>query len=542
MGFLKKAHGTLLRPDITPEVWGNFQVRTAHISAKGSTDLIAQASQLFERPFNPADYLLSHVTIVASVDTYEPQGAQVGTYYEGGFKVNRKFANHRITTDTQQWVNNNKDAWDRPVILASHRTFVGAHNWVEHVQIEDLSKGRVVDAVARDIGPSVYVDILVATDRKHQDLIRSIKTGSLNTLSMGCTVDATQCTKCGHWAHDETEMCPCVRYQKGNTFFDNQGRRHIVAELCGHYTIDPTGGVRFIDASWVQVPAFTGAVLRNIVEPTPEISTRVAEALSRPAPEWSLADQRKVAQVVGTVEGSNALHRTQPVPYSPWSLQPELGSRYAASVPLGWNAELQIGNRASCEVSPFLQQELNTYFGCRHAQWDDPGGGFGDLGDGGEEEEKDPFRDTMDEVEKHLLDQVKKRLMERIQTDDVGKELSPEQSSAQPNDNVAKWASRTHMAAWRAISASSASGAALMNALASYNQTVGIHVPVETYRAALLVGPRTKYASLNRFVAACGQALGRKASVPELKQLLALSTLLSTRRTKPSASTTDGGH
>jgi hypothetical protein len=52
---------------------------------------------------------------------------------------------------------------------------------------------------------------------------------------------------------------------KGNTFYDEKGAKHRIAELCGDVTLDPTGGVQFIEASWVKVPAFKGAVARNLI-------------------------------------------------------------------------------------------------------------------------------------------------------------------------------------------------------------------------------------------------------------------------------------
>jgi hypothetical protein len=190
----------------------------------------------------------------------------------------------------------NCDAWERKVLLASYPTFIGAQNWVEHVQLMELSKGRIIDAVARDIGDSVYVDILVATNRKHRDLITSIEKRETNSLSMGCQIDFSVCTKCGHVAVDETEMCRCVRYEKGNIFYDEQGQRHMVAELCGHHSVDPTGGVTFIEASWVKVPAFTGAVLRNILLPqevSPDNLRRAQAVLSSPPKSWDQEEMQK---------------------------------------------------------------------------------------------------------------------------------------------------------------------------------------------------------------------------------------------------------
>lgn len=121
----------------------------------------------------------------------------------------------------------NCDSWSRPVLLKSYRTFVGAHNFLEHVQIENLSKGRILDAVARDIGDSVYIDILIATDRKHRELIKDIESGELTTLSMGCSIDGSTCTKCGHWAADETEFC----FPPGTRVLKSDGKYVAIEEI-----------------------------------------------------------------------------------------------------------------------------------------------------------------------------------------------------------------------------------------------------------------------------------------------------------------------
>ena len=157
---------------------------------------------------------------------------------------------------------------------------IAVHN-CEHVQIENLSKGRILDAVARDIGDSVYVDILIATDRKHRELIKEIESGELSTLSMGCSIDGSTCTKCGHWAADESEFCECVRYFKGNTFYDERDIQHKIAELCGDVSMDPTGGVNFIEASWVKVPAFKGAVARNLITLSSDDNSKTAQRLQK---------------------------------------------------------------------------------------------------------------------------------------------------------------------------------------------------------------------------------------------------------------------
>jgi hypothetical protein len=136
------------------------------------------------------------------------------------------------------------------------------HN-CEHLQIPELSKGKIVDACARDIGDSVYIDILVATSRKHRPLVAAVQNGQLSTLSMGANVAHTSCTKCGNVASDETQLCRHIKYEKNNKFQDILGQERVVAELCGHAS-DPSSN-RFIEASWVANPAFKGAVVRNLL-------------------------------------------------------------------------------------------------------------------------------------------------------------------------------------------------------------------------------------------------------------------------------------
>ncbi|MCS5690200.1 MAG: hypothetical protein NZ659_15615, partial [Acidimicrobiales bacterium] len=287
MAFLKYARAQVVSPQVSPKGWG--KIRTAASEKEVSASVSAKAEEILGGAFDPTSQLLTHATIVCSVEVEDVPGVKVGSVQEDGSKITRSYTDYRITPDCDKFINNNMDAWSRDVLMKSYRTFVGAHNFVEHVQIENLSKGRIIDAVARDIGESVYIDILVATDRKHVDLVKAIEGGKMATMSMGCSVDFTVCTKCGNVAADETEMCNHIKYQKGNTFFDDQNRQHRIAELCGHHTLDPTGGVTFIEASWVATPAFAGAVMRNILTPA-EMSAgavkRAQEVLSTPPKQW----------------------------------------------------------------------------------------------------------------------------------------------------------------------------------------------------------------------------------------------------------------
>lgn len=238
MAFRKFGAAILQKKELSLGEWAEIRHR-----AGKSADIKVDAKLLRLGKFTPDRYLLSHSTIISSVDVED------NDFY--------------ITPKTTKYVNSNNDAWERKLLLGTYRSFCGAENYLEHVQVPTLSKGKILDAVARDLGDSIYVDILVATNRKHADLIKKIEAGELNGMSMGCTVAYTFCSRCGHKAHDETELCPHILYGKGDTFIDERGVERKIAELCGHR--DDPDSVAFIEASWVKNPAFSGAVKRNTI-------------------------------------------------------------------------------------------------------------------------------------------------------------------------------------------------------------------------------------------------------------------------------------
>ena len=485
MAMLKFAKATIIQPHVTSKGWA--QVRTAaKAAAEVPENLITRASEIFGQPFNPKDYLLTHVTIVASVDTFEPPNTKLGSVTEGGFRVNRKYGNYRVKLGCDKYINNNLDCWDRDVLLKSHKTFIGGHNFVEHVQVEALSKGRIIDAVARDLGDTVYVDILIATDRKHADLCTAIETGKMSTLSMGCTVDGTICTKCGHWAADETEMCPHIKYEKGNTFFDEQGRQHRVAELCGHASLEPTGGVQFVEGSWVGTPAFTGAVLRNIIEVSPDtvVAKQAAAILAQPPSEWSPATYRKAATLATTFLA-------------------------------GWGGDEgggdEGGDAAPAEKAPAAAP-------------------------------KGPFDDLEQEITDHLKERVRKKLKKDMDEANADEAVSHDTPSS-TNEGLVKEGARFAMdelvadrsqrhvygATLSFVCRSASSDADLMNRVALLNAEYGVSIPVPLYRAALRLGSLGGYNSSSQFLRACQAVLGTTPTSAEVKTLIRLGKLISRR-------------
>lgn len=287
MAFLKYADAIVNLPRLeNHKHWNSIR------SASSKTVQTVEVAKILP-DFNPTKYLLTHATIVASVDV-EPNIIGVSG------------VEYLIKPECSQYVNQNGDSWERRLLMSTYNTFIGAYNFLEHVQIPYLSKGRIIDAVAREIDnkESIYIDILVATERKHRDLVASIESGDLNTLSMGCSIQYSICSKCGKKASDEAELCHHIRWLKNQYFIDDQGNKRIIAELCGHHA-DPESNV-FIEASWVANPAFKGAVLRNILlakgQEVQDIGPKIEAAYVRKANEGTLDGYLKAASTTQIVD------------------------------------------------------------------------------------------------------------------------------------------------------------------------------------------------------------------------------------------------
>jgi len=472
MAFLRTADARVLHPSVTARGWSRVR-KTANVKRGQDTapakNLVAQATEILGEPFTPENYLLTHCTIVASVDV-ETGPEKLGKFRLGSKTHERKWSDYLITPETSQYVNNNGDSWARATLLKSFRTFVGAQNFLEHVQIEEHSKGRIIDAVARDIGDSVYIDILVATNRKHTSLVRKIEAEELTTLSMGCSVDFTICSKCGNVAVDETDLCDHIRYQKLNRFIDADGQQRIIAELCGHPSISPTGGVTFIEASWVETPAFTGAKMRNRIE-VQDVSGRVAaqaeKVLNTPPPEWTGAGVQKAA--TSTHLSTDLAHQ--------------------GTVHLAFNFGEDEGGESPAPAAP--------------------------------SDSKGPLDDLEDEIADAVMDSVGERLKDELS----GRKDAPvpEDSSMDLNETIIK---ESHTAASTILVRTASSGRELVSGLAELDRAFGAELPNDLYSAALRVGSPTRYSNLTAFLGACRQSLGRKPTPSEAKGILRVGRCL----------------
>jgi len=185
------------------------------------------------------NFIYIHTTIMASVDLIQD-------------------SDYWITPETEKYINTNGDAWIRQILLKDYVTFIDSGIvYVEHDQHPERAKGKVLDAVARDMGDTVLIDLLFCVDKKHEDLVHNIETGIANAVSMGCTTKYTICSICGNVAHDEKEYCDHIKNQKNQMILCADGEYRKCCELCFENT--------FYDCSIVANPAFGGAIFRKIV-------------------------------------------------------------------------------------------------------------------------------------------------------------------------------------------------------------------------------------------------------------------------------------
>lgn len=307
--------------------------------------------------------------------------------------------------------------------------------------------------------------------------------------------------------------CPHIKYMKGNTFYDEQGRRHRIAELCGHESLDPTGGVTFIEASWVGTPAFTGAVLRNVLEPSEVELKKVAEVLSTPPTQWAGDAVLKAASAVGA--------------------ERVITKRFTATEKIDVTndhfveATRDFPGQMGISLSAFVQASDSFLAG-----WEDAVGepGADEAGDGdAAPAEANPIDDMVKRLEDYAAKEVERRLRDRMQKQDTP--AAPPASSSM-NETLMKQATvQRYLTGLNVLVRTAASDAHLVDSLAWYNRQVGIDIPVQLYRAALMVGATSAYEKVEDFRIACDKALGKKTTLSEAKILVRIGKLLSRRST-----------
>ena len=520
MAMKRYAKAIVERKNIQFDEWME-ELRAQHEGAVPK-DYVGRVAKQVLRKCDPKQFLLSHATIVASVDTYAPRGAKVGRQMNRGVQIDVRWPDFRIKPECHDIINNNGDAWERSLLLSTYRTFIGAHNYLEHIQLPELSKGFIVDAIARDLGKTAYIDILVATDRKHKQLVSDILSGQIDSMSMGCISLFTTCTRCGNVAADDSQLCPCVQYDgKGNWYVAEDGTRHPIAELIGHVSVPNSN--QFIEASWVRNPAFRGAIRRNILNP----------------------DQQAVAAALTESKLIHEIRTMEALPEGLWSK--------AASTRL---AQGQQDTSDPVEEQAPAQQDAGEDAGAQDAGGQqDAGqaqGGQGGQSQGGgqaapdQTPEEKSLSELVDQAQKQLMEMIVKGLGEKLQPkpEDVGTVQAPvdlesgNASLVRASDafgralhkhfahapKLVRWAEKHHRIVHKGGIAGIRSAGMTPRDLIVLSwvedRCKGRKYPDALYQVAMQVGPLSNFPSEQSFLAACKLQAGRELNVDEQNFLM----------------------
>ena len=126
----------------------------------------------------------------------------------------------------------------------AYETFRGASVFLNHDNSDPAkARGVVVDAKYHDEDPDdKWVEILMEMDEDRCPRLCSlIRSGEIDTVSMGCNIQSSTCSICGNVAEYPFQYCQHIQ-QKGREFGGK-----VAFEICN--------GIEFFEESWVYDPA-----------------------------------------------------------------------------------------------------------------------------------------------------------------------------------------------------------------------------------------------------------------------------------------------
>lgn len=161
-------------------------------------------------------------------------------------------------------VNQNYDGWPSNELRQAAHTFVGKPVFVNHENF-DPKKARGVVVAARYVenGRDKYIETVMEIDAKNFPLLaKEIKTGGLDSVSMGAEAGFTICSACGNKAFDEPDMCDHIKYHKGETIRTHNRKTGKVEDKLVYESCHKLG---FFELSYVFDPADETAVASKVI-------------------------------------------------------------------------------------------------------------------------------------------------------------------------------------------------------------------------------------------------------------------------------------
>lgn len=161
-------------------------------------------------------------------------------------------------------VNQNFDGWPSNELREAAHTFVGKPVFVNHENYDpNEARGVVVAARYIENGRDKYIEVVQEIDAKRFPLLaREIKTGGLDSVSMGAEAGFTICSACGNRAQDMEDMCYHVLFKKGETV---NVRNKKTGKMEQRLVYESCHKLSFFELSYVFDPADETAVASKVI-------------------------------------------------------------------------------------------------------------------------------------------------------------------------------------------------------------------------------------------------------------------------------------
>ena len=173
--------------------------------------------------------------------------------------------------------------WDH--LLKSYATFVGRSLFLNHNSSDPRNAiGKVLDAypVVDDQTGEKYIECLAKIDAvAHPELARQIESGILDSCSMGCSVESSQCSICAHTIYsDQDNKCRHMSTGLGKDYVVEADLPECGIKKGSHSKAFAVNrGLNFTELSVVNVPAWDNAkIVQVIAQLKDRVSTKAPTA------------------------------------------------------------------------------------------------------------------------------------------------------------------------------------------------------------------------------------------------------------------------
>jgi hypothetical protein len=210
---------------------------------------VSTTHKLFGERVNPSKQQLRRKLRQATVDS--------------GFKMKPGYL-YTVVRAISARVNQNYDGWPSDELKKSYHTFIGKPVFVNHENYDPkTARGVVVAARYVENGRDKYIEVIQEIDAPRFPLLaHEIRTGGLDSVSMGAEAGFTICSVCDNKAVDERDMCQHVMFHKGEMLPRRNHKTGKVEKVLCYESCHKLG---FFELSYVFDPADETAVASKVV-------------------------------------------------------------------------------------------------------------------------------------------------------------------------------------------------------------------------------------------------------------------------------------